>query len=173
MLDKFVPDRLINHYSELTAKDLKADNIKLFLCDIDNTLVEPDEPHMSEQALRYLKSIIDADIEVVLISNNTQTRVELFNQGLNLPVYPMALKPLPKAYNRIKKDYPNIKIREMLSLGDQIMTDVLGSNLAGIKVVLTKRFIEKDLLVTKANRMLENLMINILKWRKKWPNEEM
>ncbi len=59
----------------------------------------------------------------------------------------------------------------MLSLGDQVMTDVLGSNIAGIKVVLTERFVEKDLMLTKLNRLFESMIIKILKLRKKWPNE--
>lgn len=172
MLDKFVPDRIITHYRELTVEDLKKENIKLFLCDIDNTLVEPDEPDISDEALKYLASIKSAGIEVVLISNNTHDRVKTFNHGLNLKVYPMALKPFPKAYRLIKADYPHIKTCEMLSLGDQVMTDVLGSNLAGIKVVLTNRFIEKDLLVTRINRLIEKMMIKILKLRKKWPDEQ-
>lgn len=171
MLDVFVPDRIINHYRELTVEDLKNDGIKLFLCDIDNTLVGPDEPDISEEALEYLENIKASGIEVVLISNNTQERVHRFNHGLNLKVYPMALKPLPKAYKLIKADYPHISTNKMLSLGDQLMTDVLGSNLAGIKVVLTKRVVENDLLVTKVNRTIEKMMIKILKLRKKWPNE--
>ena len=171
MLNKFVPDRIISHYRELTVEDLKKDGVKLFLCDVDNTLVEPDEPNVSEEAIAYIEGIKAAGIEVVLISNNSQARVETFNNGLNLEIYPMALKPLSKAYKMIKADYPHIKTSEMLSLGDQVMTDVLGSNLAGIKVVLTERFVEKDLLVTKVNRFIENVMINILKIRKKWPND--
>lgn len=171
MLDIFVPDRIIKSYQQLTLEDLKKDNIKLFLCDIDNTLAKPDEPDMSEDALIYLKEIKDAGIEVVLISNNTEDRVKRFNHGLNLKIYPMALKPFPKVYKKIKKDFSHIKTEEMLSLGDQVLTDVLGSNLAGIKVVLTKRVVEKDLIFTKLNRLLENLIIKILKWRKKWPND--
>lgn len=173
MLNKFVPDRVVNHYSELTAQQLLNDKIKLFLCDIDNTLVEPDEPYISDEALGYIESIKAVGIEVVLISNNTTDRVNVFNESLNLKTYPMALKPLPKVYSQIKKDFPHLEANEMLSLGDQVMTDVLGSNLAGIKVVLTQRFVEKDLFVTKINRMLENLMIKLLKARKKWPNEKM
>lgn len=171
MLNKFVPDRVISHYSKLSVEDLKKDGIKLFLCDIDNTLVGPDEPNISEQAREYLNEISKSGIEVVLISNNTQERVELFNEGLNYNAYPMALKPLAMTYRKIKKDYPHIKSSEMLSLGDQVMTDVLGSNIAGIKVVLTERFVEKDLVFTKLNRLFENMMIKILKSRKKWPNE--
>ena len=172
MLNKFVPDRVVNHYSELTAQQLLNDKIKLFLCDIDNTLIEPDEPYISEEALKYLESIMAVGIEVVLISNNTKERVSTFNENMNLQTYPMALKPLPKVYKQIKKDFSHIDKSKMLSLGDQVMTDVLGSNLAGIKVVLTQRFVEKDLFVTKINRMLENLMIKLLKSRKKWPDEE-
>ena len=105
-------------------------------------------------------------------SNNTKERVEIFSKKLDIKTYPMALKPLPKMYNKIKKDFSHIKLEAMLSLGDQVMTDVLGSNFAGIKVVLTKRFVEKDLIYTKLNRFFENMMISFLKKRKRWPNEE-
>lgn len=172
MLNKFVPDRVISHYRELTVEDLKNDNIELLLCDIDNTLVGPDEPDISEEALDYINKIIDSGIEVVFISNNTKERVEIFSKKLDIKTYPMALKPLPKMYNKIKKDFPHIKPEAMLSLGDQVMTDVLGSNFAGIEVVLTKRFVEKDLIYTKLNRFFENMMISFLKKRKRWPNEE-
>lgn len=172
MLNKFVPDRVINHYRELTVEDLKNDNIQLLLCDIDNTLVEPDEPNISKDALDYIKNIKDSGIKVVFISNNTKERVDTFSEDLDIKTYPMALKPLPKMYNKIKEDFPHIKPEAMLSLGDQVMTDVLGSNFAGIKVVLTKRFVEKDLIYTKLNRLFENIMISLLKKRKRWPNEE-
>ncbi len=173
MLNKFVPASVVVHFSELTAKQLLNDNIKLFLCDIDNTLVGPDDPHISEDALAYLRSIKNLGIEVALISNNTNKRVATFNEGLYFKTYAMALKPCQRVYKQIKKDYPHINTREILSLGDQIMTDVLGSNLAGIKVVLTKKLVDNDLIFTKINRLFENFIIKILKKRKKWPNEEM
>lgn len=173
MLNKFTPTYTVEHFKDIKIDKLLANDIKLILCDVDNTLVAPDNPNVSEEAKLFIEALLAANIEVVLISNNTYERISIFNQDLNLAFYPMALKPLPKTYNKIKKDYKHIKVEEMISIGDQVLTDVLGSKIAGIAVILVKQIVEKDLMVTKLNRFLEGFIIKILKRRKKWPNENM
>lgn len=173
MLNKFIPSRIVSHFSDINLMELKSLNYKLILCDIDNTLVAPDEPLPSDEARLFLGDIESLGFEVVLISNNTLERVSTFNESLGLPIYPMALKPLKRTYKQIKKDYPNIQDHEMLSIGDQLLTDVFGSKRSKIDVVLTDQIVKKDLMVTKINRMFENQIIKILKWRGKWPSGNM
>ena len=85
----------------------------------------------------------------------------------------MALKPSNKAYRKIKEKYNHIELDQMISIGDQLMTDVFGSNLANIDVILTDQIVEKDLFITKINRLFENFIINRIKKRGNWPDEEM
>lgn len=172
MLKKFVPNKIIKHFSEIDIQTIK-DQYKLVLLDIDNTLVGPDDPHRSEDVQDFIESLLANNLQVVLISNNTQERVERFNESLNLnlKVYPMALKPLGKTYRKIKHDHPEIKSYEMLSVGDQVLTDVLGSKRQKIDVYLTDKIVKRDIAVTKINRVFENIIINRLKKKEMWPSE--
>ena len=173
MLSKFVPNKRIKHFNNLDIDWLKAEQKKLLLCDIDNTLVAPDDPHHNEDVVSFIKRIQDAGLEVVLISNNTEERVSLFNEGLNLKTYPMALKPFKKTYKKIKKDYSHLDSHEMISLGDQVMTDVFGSNRSKIDIVLVNQIVERDMIHTWVNRSIEKIIVKLLTWRGKWPDEEM
>lgn len=170
MLKYFIPIAVVDHFTEIDINKLKKNNIKLFLCDVDNTLVRPDEPYISEEGKIFLEELSKADIQPVLVSNNTKERINKFNNGLNYPAYSMALKPLPLVYKKIKKDFKHINHKNMLSFGDQVLTDVLGSNIAKIKVILTNRITKNDLKVTKVNRFFENMIIKTLKKRELWPN---
>ena len=173
MLKMFTPTYTVKHFSDISIEKLLDKNIKLVLCDIDNTLVAPDDPYLSDDAKEFIKALLAADIDVALISNNTSERVSIFNEPLKLNTYPMALKPLSKTYNKVKADYSQFKNDEIISIGDQVLTDVLGSNFAKIQVILVNQIVKKDLMVTKLNRLFENIIVKILKKRKKWPNEGM
>ncbi len=57
-----------------------------------------------------------------------------------------------------------MKKDELVVVGDQIMTDVLGGNLAGIHTILVVPIVETDGFFTKFNRKIER---RILKWMKR------
>ena len=71
----------------------------------------------------------------------------------------MALKPLPKNLRKIKKKY-NLKKKEMVMVGDQIVTDILSGNLFNIMTILVDPLGEKDLKITYFNRKIENRIVN-------------
>lgn len=173
MLKKFIPSYLVDHFSEIDIDKLVSLDKKLVLCDIDNTLVAHDDPISNEQVRDFIMKLKDNGIEILLISNNTESRVNTFNEDLKLDVYPMALKPSSKAYRQIFEKYSHLSHQQMISVGDQVMTDVLGSNFNKIDVILTKPIVEKDLIFTKLNRMIENLIVKRLKKKELWPNEKM
>lgn len=165
MLGLFTPNYYIHRYDALRVEYLKEHGIELLVCDIDNTLVPHDAADADEAALKFLKQILDAGIQVVFISNNVEERVARFAKCYDLPYYPFALKPLPKTYWKMMKDY-GIKgkaKRKVAVLGDQLMTDVLGAKLSGLHVILTNQVVERDLTCTKFNRKLENIVFYLLK----------
>lgn len=154
---RFIPELVINSYQELTVDTLHKLNCRLILIDIDNTLAAHDEPLPSEDAKVFIDKLKEAGFIVVLISNNTVKRVKLFASALDLPYYPMAKKPLPKAYKQAMKDYL-VKSSETVSLGDQLMTDVWGSHNAGIKAIWTRPLSKKELVFTNINRFFERIV---------------
>ena len=57
--------------------------------------------------------------------------------------------------NKLKLPNKNIAV-----IGDQLLTDVLGANRAGMYSILVKPINEKDILITKIKRPLEKKIMN-------------
>lgn len=60
---------------------------------------------------------------------------------------------------------------ETLMIGDQVMTDVLGSRRVGVDSALVRPIKDKDALATKLNRFIESLILKqfnrkgLVNWR--------
>ena len=102
-----------------------------------------------------------AGIKLLIVSNNHAPRVTPFAEMLGLDFVPEGAKPLPKGYNIAVKKFGMPK-NTVCAIGDQIFTDILGANLAGIKSIFVypiefesgfffkiKRFFERPLLPKK------------------------
>lgn len=153
----FTPHTYIRSFDTLSVRDLKQRDIRLLLCDIDNTLVAHDIPLPDERVLRFVKEVQEAGIVVVFISNNVKERVQIFAKDLSVSCYPFAMKPLPITFRKVLKDY-NINRKYVAMLGDQLLTDMLGANLMGLYTILTAPVAQKDLRYTKMNRKIENMI---------------
>ena len=59
-----------------------------------------------------------------------------------------------------------LELSEVVIIGDQILTDILGGNRVGIKTILVNPISKKDRKVTMINRRIERYIMNKLKLRK-------
>jgi len=166
----FIPNSVVKHYSEVTVAQLRELDCELFLVDVDNTLAPYDVPRASKENIEYLKRLKDSGFKLALVSNNNKKRVEEFAKGLDIKYYAMALKPLPFVYKKVMKDFGVAK-ENLVCLGDQLLTDVLGAHLAGVKVIWTKPLVNRDIFYTKINRTFEQNILNTLK-KKGYVNED-
>jgi HAD superfamily phosphatase (TIGR01668 family) len=146
---------------DITAEFLKTNGIKALLLDIDNTLSAHCGENPFPEAPGWLEKLKTAGIKVILVSNNHYPRIKPFADKLSLPFITDAKKPLPVGYNKALAALGVTK-REAAAIGDQIFTDILGANLAGIKSIFVfpkvpetslpfrfKRAIEKPLLPSR------------------------
>lgn len=161
MIKLFNPKKYVKDFRYVDLNDLKKHNIKLIICDIDNTLVAHDESHPNEDVLAFVRRVKEAGFDFCLISNNFNDRVTIFAKDLNVPTYPMAKKPLKLTYKKIVKEM-GYQSHEIASIGDQIMTDVLGGNRMKIYTILTSPLVERDIASTKINRKFENIVFKLL-----------
>ena len=67
----------------------------------------------------------------------------------------LSLKPLGIILWKIKKKY-NINYKEMVIIGDQLLTDIFLGNRYKLLTILVDKKGENDLNITKFNRALEN-----------------
>ena len=162
MLKLFVPDLYIKDYTKLNLNILLQHNIKVLVCDIDNTLVPFDQSHPTDEVIAFIDKIKKSSIIPVLISNNNADRVSLFAQNLDVVFYPFAQKPLKKTYLKVIQDY-QIKPEEVACMGDQLMTDVFGANRSHCYTILTKPLVKRDIHYTKINRVIEKVVFFLLR----------
>ena len=68
------------------------------------------------------------------------------------------MKPSTRGLRKIKRDY-KLKKREMVMIGDQLVTDVLSGRNFKIMTILVDPLGKKDLKITGLNRAIEDKII--------------
>ena len=128
--------------------------IKVVLCDLDNTLAFYGSSAPTPECRAWVCKMKNAGIEVYICSNGLGKRVAKFGAALNVPCAFFMRKPNPKPLLSLLKEKGWNK-EEVILIGDQIQTDVLAGNRAGIKVLLTEPLGKKEPPWTKWNRLFD------------------
>ena len=123
MFKFFMPDKLYDNVYQIDFDELSAKGIKGLVFDIDNTLVSYKQPSPTNEVIALLQSLQAKGFKVCFVSNNTQERVELFNQELNLPAFANARKPLKKSMLSALETM-KVSPTQAAIIGDQLFTDV-------------------------------------------------
>ena len=109
---------------------------KGIIFDIDNTLV-PHGKDSTPEVDALFEEIKATGLKTVFLSNNSRERVERFNKNISSPFVSSAGKPIPKNFRKAAK-LTGLDRKEIIYIGDQIFTDILGANLAGLDTILVK-----------------------------------
>jgi len=157
MLERLYPDKHVKKVEDISYEELKSKNIKAILLDIDNTIINY-EREIKENVVEWIKKAKQYDIEICLLSNNTQKKVEEIANKLNIKYIYNSGKPGKKGYLKAMK-LLNVKNTEIATVGDQIFTDVYGGNRLNMHTILVEPIEVKDLLITKVKRPLEKLVL--------------
>lgn len=158
MFSKFLPDEQIDQIFDLKPESLKEKGIKGIITDLDNTLVAWDVKDATPDVISWFKTMEENDIKVTIISNNNQERVTVFSEPLGTPFVFSARKPLSRAFKTVARQM-NLKKEEILVVGDQLLTDVLGGNIAGFYTVLVVPVVQTDGKITRINRLIERKIL--------------
>jgi HAD superfamily phosphatase (TIGR01668 family) len=154
----FSPDLFLSSVLQVNKAWLDANGIEALLLDIDNTLVSRETNTATDQVCTWLKSLLDQGYRVHLLTNNWHREVLATAAALGLPVIHRAIKPLPFGFlSALKALGANRK--KTLMVGDQLMTDVLGAKLVGLRTVLVVPLSTTDLFHTKLLRNLEKFLL--------------
>ncbi|WP_088008062.1 YqeG family HAD IIIA-type phosphatase [Indiicoccus explosivorum] len=158
----FIPNEYKHKVTDITPQMLKKRGVKGIITDLDNTLIEWDRPGATPALAEWFKSMQDAGIRVVVVSNNNEDRVRTFAVPLGIPFIHRARKPLGGAYKRALAML-GVPKHEAVMIGDQMLTDVFGGNLKGLHTILVIPVAESDGFVTRFNRLVERRIMKRLK----------
>lgn len=95
-----------------------------------------------------------ADIVVVVVSNNNHDRVEKAVHRFGVDFVSRALKPFTRGIDIAIKRY-GLDRSEVIMVGDQMMTDIRAAHRARIRSVLVKPILPSDAWNTRFNRARE------------------
>lgn len=169
-LKKYIPNEFKESIYEIDFLALYERGIRLLLIDIDNTLANYKVALPSEENIELVEKLKEMGFEVILISNNNFKRVSTFAKPFqDVEFVHYTLKPLKCGYRKaLRKASRNYQKEEVAAVGDQLMTDVKGTNKMGFYNILVRPIEKKtDVITTKINRFFEKKKLRKIK--KKYP----
>jgi uncharacterized protein len=162
MLKRFLPDQHVKSIYEITPESLKERGIKGIITDLDNTLVAWDVPNATPQLFEWLKRMKEAEIHITIVSNNSERRVRSFSEPLDIPFVSKARKPLTRAFQKAIMGMGLYK-EDVVIVGDQLLTDVLGGNRLGVHTILVVPVAQSDGWMTRTNRQVERFLLGMMR----------
>ena len=153
-MDNFIPDMYQKSIYHINYDKLKDDGIKCLLFDLDNTCVPFKDKEPNKKLIDLFERLKDMDFKVIIFSNATKKRITPFKNGLNVDCSASSKKPNTNKLMKVIKMF-NYDLSEVVLIGDQLFTDILCGNRAGIKTVLVNPMSNDDLLFTKFFRYFE------------------
>ena len=132
-----LPRMITDKLTDITPELLHANGIRLLMLDFDNTIVPYTTSVPTPEMAAWLEMMNASDISVCIVSNSHNDRVPKFCRERNMAVITHAKKPFTKGINECLAKY-GIPASQAALVGDQIYTDTLGANSAGVTSILVK-----------------------------------
>ena len=129
----FRADRKFERFEDGTPDLLKKENVKLLLCDLDNTLRLHSEKEPADELADWVEDCRNAGIKIVIISNNGRKKMmQKFCEPIKVPCVWWAKKPVSTKLTEAMIKYKT-KPSETVMLGDKWSTDVLAAKFAKVR----------------------------------------
>ncbi len=153
----FAPDLTAETIDCISLEALWADGVRGIIVDLDNTVVGYRESVLSQVVKDWVTAARNRGFRLVMVSNNFSERVAAVGAQLDLPTVSSALKPLPAGFARALSLLGTAKSQTIV-VGDQLLTDVLGAKLFGLRAILTEPLVARDHGTTKILRFIERVV---------------
>ncbi len=121
--------------TDITEAYLNENGIRLLMMDFDNTIVPYTSNVPTQEVVSWLSEMQKSNVQLCVVSNSKNQRVQIFCKEYHLDCITHARKPFPDGICRCLDKY-GISPEESALVGDQIFTDTLGANCAGVKAIL-------------------------------------
>ncbi|KUO97487.1 HAD family hydrolase [Ferroacidibacillus organovorans] len=158
MLSSLKPNEYVTSIYHIDVKALADRGIRGILTDLDNTLVAWNSPQATPKLVAWLSHVKNLGFRVMILSNNEEARVRSFAEPLGIPCIAPARKPRTVNFHKALAQM-NVSAGETAMVGDQLFTDVLGGNRAGLYTILVQPIHSKEWIGTKLNRIAERFVL--------------
>ena len=159
-----LPKLICTALTDVSADLLRKHHIRLLMLDFDNTIVPYTTSTPTALMENWLVEMCASDIQLCVVSNSKRDRVKIFCDRYGIPCITKARKPFSKGINECLAKF-GIQPGEAALVGDQIFTDTLGANCAGVTSILVKA-IDNHNFWLKARHVLEKPFIYLARKRR-------
>jgi uncharacterized protein len=160
-VENLMPNEYVASIYDIDLETLRHQGKKLILSDLDNTLVPWNHPGVPPKLENWLRSAQGFGFTVCILSNNKGDRVDRFATSIGIPAISRAKKPSPRIFRQALRKF-GFQVDEAVMVGDQLLTDIQGGNLAGLYTILVLPIHPKEYWGTKINRKIEHLFMKRL-----------
>lgn len=149
--------------SSLSLLDVDLEHLaksgkKLVLLDVDNTLLPWRSESLPQTSLDWVARARKAGLELCILSNTRHpARLARIAEKMGIRYLQGRFKPNPAIYRQALKDF-GVRPEQAVMIGDQLFTDILGANRAGIEGVWVRPMTGRDFIGTKVSRLGEKLV---------------
>lgn len=156
-MPKFLPKWYSKSIYDIDLTKIKDLKIKYILSDLDNTIVGYDVAEPTEKVKKFLKTLKENDIELIVVSNNNRNRLTKFCQSSNIKFLSSAGKPGSRKLKKYLKEN-SLNIDECAFVGDQLLTDMWCANKTGCISILVDPLQKKESIFTFINRRIDRII---------------
>ena len=149
----FLPRFIFPKITDIAPEFLAGHGITLLLMDFDNTMLPYTTDVPEQELLDWLEKMRRGGIELCIVSNSHKSRVPQFSERYGVACQTHAAKPSPKGIRLAMLRFGAERSQTAL-VGDQIFTDVLGANLAGVTAIAV-RSIHNHTILLKLRHIFE------------------
>ncbi len=149
---------MVDSVCQVTPDLLRSRGVKGVLVDVDDTLLAASADVLTGEVEVWLRGLAAHGFPVVLLSNGERGRVRALADRLGVAGLPMSGKPLRAAFRRALA-LTGTAATESAMVGDQLFTDVVGANLAGLTSILVRPLSPGKLPHTRFARVLERMIL--------------
>ena len=130
-----LPTVIADSLTDISPQFLMEQNIELLMMDFDNNIVPYTSNIPTEKMSRWLTEMKRSGILLCVVSNSKKDRVQIFCREQGIPCITHAKKPFPKGIRECLDKF-GVPKENCALVGDQIYTDTLGANCAGVRSIL-------------------------------------
>ncbi len=153
------PEYVFQSVEKIAPHRLEEMGIRALVLDVDNTLTAHGSQQLSQGVADWLESLKEANIALMIASNNTRKRVEPFANKIGLDFVAMSCKPFTFGLRRARRKF-GVPKSQMAIVGDQLFTDRLAAALYGIRALVVEPCGEEIDKGVKFKRVLEKPFMN-------------
>jgi len=156
----FTATRYVARIEMVEVDWLREQGVTCVLMDRDNTCVPRDAKVAPPAVLDWIERVHAAGMTTCVVSNNFHSKqVERSARELGSQVIHHAMKPAPFAVRAALRKM-GVEPERAVLIGDQVYTDVVAGNLAGVRTVLVRPQSTTDLWYTHIMRIGERAILH-------------